>query len=245
MLPLMFATGILGGAAWAAIPALLRNRFGANEILTSLMLVYVAQYLLDWLVRGPWRDPHGYNFPQSASFQEWQLLPTLGDGRVHLGAGLAVVAVLVLFVFMSRTLKGFEIRVSGEAPRARRLRRLLAPPHGVVLLLSRRGAGGARRDVRGGGTDRPAPALHLAGLRLHCDHRGLPRAAEPDRGAARGARARDQLSRRRSGPRWSSGISDKTAQVFQGMLLFFILACDTLILYRVRWSRSGGAARAA
>ena len=69
-------------------------------------------------MRGPWRDPHGYNFPQSASFQEWQLLPTLGDGRVHLGAALAVVAVLVLFVFMSRTLKGFEIRVSGEAPRA-------------------------------------------------------------------------------------------------------------------------------
>ena len=244
VLPLMFVSGILGGAAWAAIPALLRNRFGANEILTSLMLVYVAQYLLDWLVRGPWRDPHGYNFPQSTSFQEWQLLPTLGDGRVHLGAALAVVTVVVLFVFMSRTLKGFEIRVSGEAPRAGGFGGFSRPPHGVVLLRPRRGAGGARRDVRGGGTDRPASALHLAGLRLHRDHRGLPRAAEPDRGAARGARPRDQLSRRRSG-QVELGISDKTAQVFQGMLLFFILACDTLILYRVRWSRSGRTARAA
>ena len=85
VLPLMMLLGMCGGIAWATIPALLRNRFGANEILTSLMLVYVAQLLLDWLVRGPWRDPDGYNFPESVALEEWQLLPTLGYGRVHLG----------------------------------------------------------------------------------------------------------------------------------------------------------------
>ena len=84
VLVLMLGLGAIGGAMFAAIPALLKNRFGANEILTSLMLVYVAQLLLDWLVRGPWRDPQGFNFPQSVPFDGWQLLPLLGEGRPNL-----------------------------------------------------------------------------------------------------------------------------------------------------------------
>ena len=80
VLLLMLLLGIAGGALFAAIPAFLKNRFSTNEILTSLMLVYVAQLLLDWLVRGPWRDPDGYNFPQSILFEGWQLVPLLGEG---------------------------------------------------------------------------------------------------------------------------------------------------------------------
>ena len=244
VLPLMLLFGALGGMAWAALPALLRNRFGANEILTSLMLVYVAQYLLDWLVRGPWRDPHGFNFPKSASFQDWQLLPTLGDGRVHLGAAIAVVAVVLLFVFTSRTLGGFEIRVSGEAPRAAgfggfsRSRTVwfcfalagalaglagvceVAGPVGQLQPAISPGYGFTAIIVAFLGRLHPVGAL-LAGLVLGISYLG-------------GEAAQVAL-----------GISDKTAQVFQGMLLFFILACDTLILYRVRWSRSGAAARGA
>lgn len=112
----MLALGVLAGMAWAAIPALLKIRFSANEILTSLMLVYVAQYIFDWLVRGPWRDPQGFNFPKSVNFDGWQLLPRLGD--VHLGAAFALAAALVLFLMMSRMLKGFEFKVLGAAPRA-------------------------------------------------------------------------------------------------------------------------------
>ena len=115
----MLLLGILGGMVYAAIPALLKIRFSANEILTSLMLVYVAQLLLDWLVRGPWRDPMGFNFPKSVTFEGWQLLPTIGT-TVHIGAVFAVIAVLALAVVMGRTLKGFEIRVLGNAPRAGR-----------------------------------------------------------------------------------------------------------------------------
>ena len=238
-LPLMLAAGVLGGMAWAAAPALLRNRFGANEILTSLMLVYVALYLLDWLVRGPWRDPHGFNFPKSASFEEWQLLPTLGDGRVHLGALFAVIAVAVLFVFMSRTLKGFEVRGKRRSAPRRRLRRISPPAHRVVLLPPLRRARRTRRGLRGGGAGRAAPAVHfpgygftaiivaflgrlnpivvlLAGIILGISYLG-------------GEAAQVELA-----------ISDKTAQVFQGMLLFFILACDTLIRYRVRIGRGAG-----
>ena len=76
VLAAMLIFGILGGMAWAAIPAILKNRFGANEILTSLMLVYVAELFLDWIVRGPWRNPQGFNFPESRGFTEWQALQT-------------------------------------------------------------------------------------------------------------------------------------------------------------------------
>ena len=235
-LPLMLLAGVLGGAAWGAVPALLRNRFGVNEILTSLMLVYVAQYLLDWLVRGPWRDPHGYNFPQSASFEEWHLLPTFGDGRVHLGAAFAVIAVVVLFVFMSRTLKGFEIRVSGGAPRAAGFGGFSRPgtvwlcfalsggmaglagvcevagPVGQLQPIISPGYGFTAIIVAFLGRLNPIVVL-LAGIVLGISYLG-------------GEAAQVEL-----------GVSDKMAQVFQGTLLFLILACDTLIRYRVRVGR--------
>ena len=114
----MLFLGILAGMAWAAIPALLKVRFSANEILTSLMLVYVAQYLFDYLVRGPWRDPKGFNFPKTANFDGWQVLPKWGE--IHLGALFAVVAAIFLAIMMWRMLKGFELRVLGSAPRAGR-----------------------------------------------------------------------------------------------------------------------------
>ena len=78
---------------FGSIPALLKNRFSANEILTSLMLVYVAGLLLDWLVRGPWRDPQGFNFPKTVSFEGWQMLPTIGP-TVHIGVLLAFIIAL-------------------------------------------------------------------------------------------------------------------------------------------------------
>ena len=234
VLPLMMALGIAGGMAWAAVPALLRNRFGANEILTSLMLVYVAQLALDWLVRGPWRDPEGYNFPESVALQGVQLLPTLGYSRVHLGGAFALLAVLVLFVFLSRTLKGFEIQVSGDAPRAggfggfRRPRTVW-----FCLLLSGGLAGLAGIGEIAGPIRQLQPSISpgygftaiivaflgrlnpigvlLAGIILAISYLGG------------------------EGAQISLGLSSKTAQVFQGTLLFFILACDTLIRYRLRF----------
>ncbi len=87
LLPGMVVAGALGGMAWAAIPAWLRTRFNANEILTSLMLVYVAQLMVSWLVHGPWKDPEGFNFPQTQMFQPHALLPLLVQGnRVNVGA---------------------------------------------------------------------------------------------------------------------------------------------------------------
>ena len=81
VLPAMLVLGALGGALYALIPALFKVRFGASEILTSLMLVYVAELLLDYLVRGPWRDPKGFNFPTTAEFDAVAAMPTLDRGQ--------------------------------------------------------------------------------------------------------------------------------------------------------------------
>jgi len=119
LLPLMLLAGALGGMAWAAIPALLRIRYNANEILVSLMLVYVAYLVLSYLVHGPLRDPEGFNFPQSRMFQDAALLPVLVHGlRVNAAFPLALVVVAAAWFFCDRTLAGFRMRVSGIAPAA-------------------------------------------------------------------------------------------------------------------------------
>lgn len=119
LLPAMIVAGALGGMAWAAIPAWLRTRFNANEILVSLMLVYVATYLLSWLVHGPWRDPEGFNFPQSKLFHGAALLPPLVEGlRVNAGLFVSLAVSAAGYAFMQRSLAGFQMRVAGLAPAA-------------------------------------------------------------------------------------------------------------------------------
>ncbi len=228
----MLLLGVLGGMAWAAIPAVLKNRFSANEILTSLMLVYVAQYLFDWLVRGPWRDPQGFNFPKTVNFDGWQLLPAWGG--IHLGALLALIAALGLAVMMWRMLRGFELRVLGAAPRAGRFAGFSRERAVMFCFLLSGGLAGlaGAADVMGVSGQLQTPyapnygfvaiivaflgrlnplGVILAGLLLALSYIG-------------GENAQVAL-----------GISDKIAKVFQGILLFFILACDTLILYRIRF----------
>ncbi|MBC2859415.1 ABC transporter permease [Stappia sp. 28M-7] len=232
-LPLMLLMGIAGGMAWAAIPAFLKVRFGTNEILTSLMLVYIAQLLLDWLVRGPWRDPDGYNFPESRLFSDAASLPALADGRMHVGAIFALIAVAALAVVLMKSLKGFEIRVLGQAPRAGRFagfsqNRMVW----FAFLLSGGLAGLAGISEVSGSINQLTPVISpgygftaiivaflgrlnpvgilFSGLLLALSYLG-------------GEAAQVAL-----------GISDKTTRVFQGMLLFYVLACDTLILYRIR-----------
>src|SRR6202521_4420632 len=120
-MPAMLLLGALAGALYALIPAICKVRFGASEILTSVMLVYVADLFLDYLVRGPWRDPNGFNFPTTAEFDPVATVPILIEStRLHLGAMVALVVVAVAAVMLGRTIMGFEIRVVGAAPRAAR-----------------------------------------------------------------------------------------------------------------------------
>ena len=121
ILPAMLLLGILGGALYALIPALLRVWLGVSEILTSLMLVYIAQLALDWLVRGPWRNPKGFNFPVSVDFDPVATLPLIFDGgRFHAGVVIALIVVVVAAVIFARTIFGFEVRLVGAAPKAAR-----------------------------------------------------------------------------------------------------------------------------
>ena len=121
ILPAMLVLGAIGGALYALIPALLRVWLGASEILTSLMLVYVAELGLDWLVRGPLKDPNGFNFPQSVVFDDIARLPFLAEGeRLHAGVLLALIVALIGAFVFARSFFGFEVRLIGEAPRAAR-----------------------------------------------------------------------------------------------------------------------------
>src|SRR2546423_9921949 len=109
VMPAMLMLGALGGALYALIPAICKVRFGASEVLTSLMLVYVADLVLDYLVRGPWRDPKGYNFPTTPDFDPVATVPILIEGsRLHIGALIALIVVAVAAVLLGRTIKGFE-----------------------------------------------------------------------------------------------------------------------------------------
>ena len=128
----ILVAGVVGGMGWAAITALLRDRFNANEILVSLMLVYVAEMVLSYLVYGPWKDPQGYNFPQTVTFAKATQVPRLFDGlRVNIGVIVALLAVVGMTIFLFRLFRGMQAQVGGlrRWPRATAAS-VRAPPSG-------------------------------------------------------------------------------------------------------------------
>ena len=120
-LTLMMLAGVLGGAAWAGIAAWLKNQFNANEILVSLMLVYVANLLASWLVFGPLRDPMGLNFPQTVMFEDYALLPVILTGtRLNMILWVTIGVLIATYILMYRTWLGFRMRLAGESAQAAR-----------------------------------------------------------------------------------------------------------------------------
>ena len=234
IVPLILLAGVLGGMFWAGIVACLRDRFNASEILVSLMLVYVATMILSYLVSGPWKDPNGYNFPQSKTFEKAAQIPRLFDGmRVNIGVLIALFGVFGLWVYMFRTYMGFQLQVGGLAPAAAKYagfssRRALW----TVLLLSGGMAGLAGGLEVAGPIGQLTPhvpvgygfaAIIVAFVgRLHPV--GIVFAAIlMSMFYIGGELAQSRL-----------GLSKSLTGVFQGLLLFTLLACDTLIAYRVR-----------
>ena len=119
LLPLMILFGAIGGAFWATIPAILKTKFNTNEILTSLMLTYVALFILDYFVVGPWKDPAGYGLPKSMPFPDAGRLPVLIDGlRVHIGVYFALIICLITYIVYNKTLFGFKLKVTGLSSKA-------------------------------------------------------------------------------------------------------------------------------
>ena len=237
VLPAMLLLGALGGALYALIPAICKVRFGASEILTSLMLVYVADLLLDYLVRGPWRDPKGYNFPTTAEFDPVATVPILIEGsRLHLGAVIALIVAGLAAVMLGRTIKGFEIRLVGAAPKAARFAGFNADRSTVfTFLVSGALAGLAGIIEVAGPVGHLQPGISpgygftaiivaflgrlnpigilIAGLFLALTFIGGEQA---------------QIAMK---------IPLDLTKVLQGLLLFYVLACDSAIGYRIRLER--------
>lgn len=237
VLPLMLLMGVLGGAAYAAVPAFLKVRFATNEILTSLMLVYVAQLFLDWLVRGPWRDPAGNNFPLTHRFSDAAVLPEIApaSGSAHWGIVFAVAAAVLVWLMMSRTLKGFEVRVLGASPRAGRFAGFSSKKMVFFAFLLSGGLAGLAgiSEVAGAiGYLQPtiSPGYGFTAIIVAFLGRLNPLGTI----AAGFILALTYLGGEAA--QISLGLSDKVARVFQGMLLFFVLGCDTLIHYRIRFA---------
>ncbi len=119
ILPLMGIAGIAGGVAYVAVPAFLRVRLKVNEILTTLMLTYVAVNILNYLVFGPWKSPTSFGQPQTVAFNDSQSLPYIIEGTiVQAGAPIAIIVALVAWFVMSKTIFGFQINTVGSAPKA-------------------------------------------------------------------------------------------------------------------------------
>ncbi|MFL5732090.1 MAG: ABC transporter permease [Chloroflexia bacterium] len=120
IVPAMVLAGAIGGALWALIPGALKAYFQVNEIITSLMLNYVAILFAEYLVYGPWKNPQGFGFPGTPPLPDAAWLPRLAPTRVHLGLLFGLIAAALLFVILRRTWWGYEIRVIGENQRAAR-----------------------------------------------------------------------------------------------------------------------------
>lgn len=233
VLPLMMLAGTVGGMLWSAIPAFLRTRYNANEILTSLMLTYVAGLLLNYLVHGPLRDPDGFNFPESRIFHAAANLPLMLEGtRLHLGFPVALAFVLAIWLVLSRTVLGFELKVMGEATRAGQFTGFrqrtvvwfclllsgaaaglaglfeVAGPIGQLLPTISPGYGFTAIIVAFLGRLHPVGVV-FAGLIMALSYLG-------------GESAQINLN-----------LPTAVTGVFQGLLLFFLLAADVLIQYRV------------
>ena len=237
VVPILLA-GVIGGLFWAAIVAALRDRFNANEILVSLMLVYVAEQLLGWLVYGPWKDPAGYNFPQTITFLPETKIPRLVPGlRAHIGLFIALAAVGVLWAFLFRTYRGFALQVGGLAPAAARYAGFSSRNALWVALGTSGGLAGLAGALEAAGplgqlTPHVPAGYGFAAIIVAYVGRLHPVGIVFSGILMSMFYIGGELAQSRL------GLSKSLTGVFQGLLLFTLLACDTLILYRVRLRRT-------
>lgn len=141
-IPIMMVAGIVFGGLWGLFTAIPRTYFQVNELITSLMLNYVALLLLDYLVYGPWRDPAGFNFPGTPEFNDFQLLATVGNSRLHFGLFFALAAVLVFAFLLSKTRWGYELKLLGANPLAAQNAGIQIKKHILLVMLISGGLAG-------------------------------------------------------------------------------------------------------
>jgi simple sugar transport system permease protein len=160
LIPLMTISAFVIGGAWGLVPAILKAKLGVNEVLTTLMMNYIAMYWVDFLVYGPWRDPAGWGFPLTPAFPEAARLPRIAGTRVHIGLIYGIVVAALLYVLLTKTKLGFEIRVIGDNPMAAKYSGIsYAKTVLLVMLISGGLAGLAGMSLVAGVTHRLRPRL--------------------------------------------------------------------------------------
>jgi ABC-type uncharacterized transport system permease subunit len=247
LLPLMLIAGFIGGALWGLIPAMLKAFLSVNEIITSLMLNYVAVLWIQYLYYGPWRDPQGYGFPGTAEFAKIAWLPRLRDtawlpdlfstGRLHWGLALAIVAAFLVWLIMDRTRWGYEIKMIGENPRAARYAGISIVRNILLVMVLSGGLAGLAGFVQVAGISHRLQqgivvgdgytAIIIAWL-ARLNPFGVLIVAVLMAGLFVGG---DQIQ-------ITMGLPAAVAGVLQGAILFFVLGSTFFTQYRLRWMRS-------
>lgn len=237
LISLALLAGVLGGIAWAAITACLRDFFNANEILVSLMLVYVAELLLSYLMHGALMDPDGFGFPQSKLFSDGWLIPILIPGtRLHIGLLLALLAAVLGWLYLSRSFSGFKLQVGGIAPMAARYAGFSSRSSLWICLLVSGGLAGLAGALEAMGpigqlTPSISPGYGFAAIIVAFVGRLHPLGVIFSSFIMALLYIGGELSQSRL------GMPSAITGIFQGILLFALLACDVLIHNRVRWRR--------
>ena len=235
-MPLTLIGGMIGGMLWAGIAAFMKLRLNTNEILVTIMMNYIALNILLWAVHGPLKDPNGYNFPESALFGDSTLLPILFENtRLHLGLVFTLIALIASWVFISKTFTGFQIQVLGlDKPAAKMAGYKQYTLTAMVLFVCGALAGLAGASEVAGPIGQLVPhispgfgyaaiivaflgRLHPLGITLAGLLMGLLYMG--------GEMAQIEI-----------GLPNAITGIFQGLMLFFLLSCDVLIRYRLRFS---------
>ena len=233
--PAMILAGIAGGMVWAGIPALLKTRFNAHEILTTLMLTYVAIQLLGYVVHGPWKDPEGYSFPQTKQFEPDAMLPALIEGtRLHIGALFALAAVPLASILLGRSMMGFRIRTVGAAPAAARYAGFSRDGVVWVCLLLSGGLAGLAGIFEIAGPDGQLTPIISPGYGFAAIIVAFLGRLNPV-GILFASLLMALLYLGGEGLQVSMQLPIAVTGTIQGMLLFFLLAADVFIKYRLRW----------
>lgn len=244
LLPLMIVAGAVGGALWAAIPAFLRVKFYANEILVSLMLTYVADLLIKFLVYGPWQDPAANNFPLTVSFSDHALFPLfasfggewLEGTRLNLSFLLTLVALPVAWLFMQRTFAGFQLTVAGLAPGAARYAGFSSRGAIWMALLIGGACAGMAGVMEVAGplgqlNDRWTPGYGFTAIIVATLGRLHPL------GIALASLLMALVYLGGEAVQISLQLPKAISLVFQGLLLMLLLGCDVLVNYRLERRR--------
>jgi ABC-type uncharacterized transport system permease subunit len=231
--------GVAGGMFWASITAWLKDKFHANEILVSLMLVYVADMVLGYLVYGPWKDPAGYNFPQTKNFEAVTQIPRLMTGsRVSVGLILALLGGVAVWVFLFRTRAGFAQQVGGLAPAAARFAGFSSRKALWTALLVSGGAAGLAGALEVAGPLGQLTPYVPAGYGFAAIIVAFVGRLHPV-GMVFSAVLMSMFYIGGELAQSRMGLPKSITGVFQGLLLFSLLACDTLVAYRLRWQSRG------